>query len=1451
MRSLYPSPLEYVAIVNDFTHVLADNKEYRDEMLSSGLIDFWLEMNVRQADNDGNHSSEERTASIAFLADLWVLFTDKLYQREDLANQMLKVFKRASRDKYRPLRITALSQMFRLLDTFSRTKNSYAPSIYKAIAMSLVENHSDATTREFIMQNLEQIFEIQPTIPVGFVVEPLVNQLQMAEGVSYHYNSVDFQFFVAIAKHPKLHAQQAIPLIDILAKIYLNDQSYAQCCSRPLLMLISRFVNDNGVREFLVKFLTVSLSMLLALEKGKGNKKIKIPTTMTINSKPSNPKESKEEKEINRSLKKTFIIEIARNIQKLRHAYVNAQMKNLVMSTNKRNNEIHGQDNVGCLVLLKFWGDPKAIMDEFMKDEVEREKKEAQEQEKNQQLVLADDIDPGNASAIEGVNNRNSMEIVPYSDYGNRMSRDSKRGALVPWSKLKPKGKIGRKAMHEIERLQKSRRDREEFRKLQEKQERMREEKSKKRLADELEKRKIEYGVNDMNKNNAGRKIIFDEGEVDKFKMKEKKHGLPEIELFDFEEEEQRDVEAIKLFMKKYAKLWKFFFNKYANMCFSAKHIRNFDQLNDKHNTINLAELLKLLSDHDFDKRYITKEEVAAILRLVNFKKIKKNDLTAMDYPGFLEWIIQTAIYIFTKPPEDKSHFPPVECLHAFLRKLEKAEKAKGGSTILFEDPDATSIGDSTLLNALNKKIKEDPNYPIPEGYKKVKEKDIIYDYKLPDYIPIDPAKKFCMELLDDLINKQFEFHFLEPIITYKETLKVKPIIRKQFKDEAEGRATPRYLQSLDKRQKPKELTDKGKMSAYQKMRQNKQRPPKLREVLALEVAKFDIADRAHAQETAEALEEILLAAERGYKELPNREKYGPMGIQNPVLLDNQNKQKEEQKIQKDREDKRQQRDQFIKNKIKKKDEEKRKLLADTKDERMKKKEIKKKKKQEDQAKKEKEQAQRQKEYEEKKKQEMELLDKKRQEEEAREKAKKEKFEKENKAFLKEQRRKIKKQFKEMIKEKESIQKAEKEYEEMNQKLQETLKKRMEKFFEENKENLKKDKEEKQAINKFLKNEAVATMFDSYQTQLRYFFDHYAKSEHHELTRDIEKEWETLNYKEFINFMYENNVINTLIPIQEVIYIFHQLVRERTDEDRTANQAIDFEYFKKALVRIAVVGQTLLGGEKGPEFEKKMEELKQKEEEDKARKEKLAKKASLISPKKLAKQKTDKDDLERDETSPAAEKRDPKKSTVRKEGSLMERGAKPPREKIIIPNPKEEKLKSATLIKGKIDENLLLTKKSQSINKLLEIDSRAQVVANLQKVKVDNTRVTTECDVGIISAKTIEALLKHIGLEPVEHTGESQKLTTELRLEMDRKLNSRRKDVQGAVPNRVRKMNMINQQSSAQVDDAVSEEDNEEEGSEDEEEEPKAKKTTKEDTKDKKDAKKDTEAVDDKKDKKK
>lgn len=78
IRQLYPSPLEYTAIINDFVNIIVDSKYAMEEIEEAELIDIWLEMCIRQSDNDGKHSPEERTASIAFMADLWVLFPDKV-----------------------------------------------------------------------------------------------------------------------------------------------------------------------------------------------------------------------------------------------------------------------------------------------------------------------------------------------------------------------------------------------------------------------------------------------------------------------------------------------------------------------------------------------------------------------------------------------------------------------------------------------------------------------------------------------------------------------------------------------------------------------------------------------------------------------------------------------------------------------------------------------------------------------------------------------------------------------------------------------------------------------------------------------------------------------------------------------------------------------------------------------------------------------------------------------------------------------------------------------------------------------------------------------------------------------------------------------------------------------------------------------------------------------------
>jgi hypothetical protein len=71
---------------------------------------------------------------------------------------------------------------------------------------------------------------------------------------------------------------------------------------------------------------------------------------------------------------------------------------------------------------------------------------------------------------------------------------------------------------------------------------------------------------------------------------------------------------------------------------------------------------------------------------------------------------------------------------------MKKEALAKGQNTILFDDPDAVSIADPDLLIALNKKLEKDPEYPIPEGFTKRKEKTISYNYGAPAYLNLSEA---------------------------------------------------------------------------------------------------------------------------------------------------------------------------------------------------------------------------------------------------------------------------------------------------------------------------------------------------------------------------------------------------------------------------------------------------------------------------------------------------------------------------------------------------------------------------------------------------------------------------------------------------------------------------------------------------------------------------------------
>ena len=49
---------------------------------------------------------------------------------------------------------------------------------------------------------------------------------------------------------------------------------------------------------------------------------------------------------------------------------------------------------------------------------------------------------------------------------------------------------------------------------------------------------------------------------------------------------------------------------------------------------------------------------------------------------------------MFSRPPRDLSHLPPVEQIKAMVSHFENATRSRGQSTVLYEDPDATDMVD-------------------------------------------------------------------------------------------------------------------------------------------------------------------------------------------------------------------------------------------------------------------------------------------------------------------------------------------------------------------------------------------------------------------------------------------------------------------------------------------------------------------------------------------------------------------------------------------------------------------------------------------------------------------------------------------------------------------------------------------------------------------------------------
>ena len=129
--------------------------------------------------------------------------------KEEVTNTLIFVFKRTVSERTKSIRLLSIAYLFKVLEKLITMKKKAALTLYRALIFSLVETPYDPTIRELFMTNFGDLFSQNQKMPIEWLVEPLLKQIQAQLGVTYVLKIFDFTFMMAMLNHPKFKDEHA------------------------------------------------------------------------------------------------------------------------------------------------------------------------------------------------------------------------------------------------------------------------------------------------------------------------------------------------------------------------------------------------------------------------------------------------------------------------------------------------------------------------------------------------------------------------------------------------------------------------------------------------------------------------------------------------------------------------------------------------------------------------------------------------------------------------------------------------------------------------------------------------------------------------------------------------------------------------------------------------------------------------------------------------------------------------------------------------------------------------------------------------------------------------------------------------------------------------------------------------------------------------------------------
>lgn len=318
-----------------------------------------------------------------------------------------------------------------------------------------------------------------------------------------------------------------------------------------------------------------------------------------------------------------------------------------------------------------------------------------------------------------------------------------------------PKGRV----MSDLEKVRRRRLEKELREKEESKKKAQNEVLQKKTLKKQIEKRRIELGV--KSKAEDGEiPIVTASGESEDLAL----FGRIQDEL----PEEQAFIEVVR---KKFSRVIKALFVRYAGVGYkkSVVPIVTFDKIQITRDGLSETDFSRMLRENNVSSLFISTEEIRTVFATI----ASKTKSVVIHFELFTDLLYMVSMIIFSRHPYNYSKYPPCKLFENIFLLFRPCDD-NVIPRYLFDEPDPGS-GDRDVIRILNQILEKNPDYQLPENYKKYKEPILTTNFTACSTIN---SYNIAIEIIDSILNQNLNLHILMPIVKVEYKTRAKGMVK-------------------------------------------------------------------------------------------------------------------------------------------------------------------------------------------------------------------------------------------------------------------------------------------------------------------------------------------------------------------------------------------------------------------------------------------------------------------------------------------------------------------------------------------------------------------------------------------------------------------------------------------------------------------------------------------------